>query len=149
MNKDNFSLDSVIFEFRIGLVSFVLLSFLFSNFIIFAEDSQVPESIPLDIQEPAEFTYMIHNMRDPFLPYVTPDGYIVSFEPQTEIADIHLEGIIFDAQGKSFAVINGNVFAEREFIGSFKLKEIKKDKIILQNGEKSHIIELTKEEESE
>ncbi|MBU2541042.1 MAG: hypothetical protein KJ593_03975 [Candidatus Omnitrophica bacterium] len=102
-----------------------------------------------DTAREVEFTYTIHNERDPFLPFVTPDGYIVNLQAQTEIADINLEGIIFDAQGRSLAVINGDVIAENEFVGEFQLKEIKKDKIILQNGQKTYIIELTKEGASE
>jgi len=46
-------------------------------------------------------------------------------------------------------VINGNVIGQGEFVGRFQIQDIKKDKIILQNGQKTHIIELTKEDTSE
>lgn len=95
------------------------------------------------------FLYKIKNARDPFTPLVTPEGKIINLEPQSEISDINLEGIIYDPEGNSFVVVSGDVFAEGEFIGKFKLEKIKKDKIILQNGENTHIIELIKEVESE
>ncbi len=95
----------------------------------------------------SEFVYSIKNNRDPFLPLVTPDGYITNLEPQSEISDINLEGIIFDPKGASFAVINGNVIAENALVGKFKIVGIKKDKIILQNDQKTYIIELIKDKE--
>lgn len=97
----------------------------------------------------AGFTYTVNNPREPFMPLVSPDGTLVNFEPQSDILDIQLEGIIFDPSGKSFAVINGNVLAENDSVGNFILKEIKKDRIILQNGENTHIIELIKEDAGE
>lgn len=110
---------------------FIVVSCIFSAIFAFAQESK--------------FIYSVKNNRDPFVSLVSPDGYITNLEPQSEISDINLEGIIFDPLGKSFAVINGNVVAEKEFVGKFKLVDIKKDKIILQNGQKTYIIELIKE----
>ncbi|MEW6009163.1 MAG: hypothetical protein AB1629_05985 [Candidatus Omnitrophota bacterium] len=111
----------------------LLVSCIFPIFFAFAQETN--------------FIYTIKNNRDPFMPLVSPDGYIINLEPQSEISDINLEGIIFDPKGTSFAVINGNVIAENETVGKFKIVGVKKDKIILQNGKKTYIIELIKDKE--
>lgn len=123
-----------------AMIILVILSILIPVSVVFGEEEPKKE---------AGFTYTINNTREPFMPLVSADGTIVNLEPQSDIADIHLEGIIFDPGGKSYAVINGNVIAENDLVGNFKLKEIKKDKIILQNGENTHIIELIKEDAGE
>lgn len=130
---------------RAIIIHFVLLLIIISGLGFAQEETKEPAKEPA--KEP--FSYTIHNARDPFVSLVSPEGVIVNLEPQTEISDIHLEGIIFDPAGKSYAVINGNVFAENDFVGKFQLQGIKKDKIILQNGQNTHIIELIKEEERE
>jgi hypothetical protein len=138
------------------LISVLIFSpvFFFIPYKISAQDNNFQNtesitSLPASETLKPVFIYTAHNNRDPFSALVTPDGLLINPQPEGEISDIHLEGIIFDPAGKSYAVINGNVIAENDSLGGFTLKEIKKDKIILQNGENSHIIELIKEEPSE
>ncbi len=123
-----------------ALIIFAIFSILIPLSVVFGEG---------EAKKDTGFIYKINNPREPFMPLVSADGTVVNLEPQSDISDIHLEGIIFDPGGKSYAVINGNVIAENDSVGNFKLKEIKKDKIILQNGENTHIIELIKEDAGE
>lgn len=95
----------------------------------------------------AEFIYDAREKRNPFLPLVSPDGRIL--EPQVSKkrdGEIYLEGIIYDAGGSSYAVINGEVVRAGESSGTYQLIRIEPQKIIILREGKEMEIELKREE---
>ncbi|MFH1202619.1 MAG: hypothetical protein V1674_07065 [Candidatus Omnitrophota bacterium] len=101
----------------------------------------------LEASKARRFAYDDKGLRDPFYPVVSPEGYLlVNLEPATEMSDIKLEGIIYDPQGVSFAIVNGTVVREFEMIGGFKLKTIEKNEITLEKNDQIYKIQLKKEE---
>ena len=120
-------------KFEFGALTSGFIVFLFLAVAVFAQEEASLEKAGASSTAPV--SYKVGNERDPFMSLVTPEGYLINLEPESEISDIYLEG--------------SNIIAEGEYIGKFKVEEIKKDKIILQNGQNTHIIELTKEVESE
>lgn len=96
-----------------------------------------------------KFIYDDHHRRDPFWRLVSPSGAIVSYDDDLLIADVILEGIIFDPAGKSLAIINGNIVAQNEKIGPYVISAIEPQKVILQKGQEDFVLELKKLEELE
>lgn len=92
------------------------------------------------------FAYDSKGKRDPFMPLVTSQGYIVNIEEELLVADMNLEGIIYDAGGRSMAVINGKVVKAGGNIGRYTIKEIEKDRVVLTRDEEESILELLKED---
>ncbi len=91
------------------------------------------------------FEYKSKNKRDPFLSLVTKDGRILpGARPVSETGNIVLEGIIWDTQGKSVAIINGKLLRERDRISGVQILKIKKSSVIMQREGKVLVIELKK-----
>ncbi len=89
-----------------------------------------------------QFIYDSKNKKDPFIPLVTSDGYILSFEPLHEAGDIRLEGIIYDNNSKSFAIINGQVMGIGDKIGSFEILNVYSNGVEFLQGSKKIRIEI-------
>ncbi len=98
------------------------------------------------ITEKSPYSYDDHGKRDPFWHLVNTYGMIVNYDSDLLIADLLLEGIIFDEGGKSMAIINGSIVKEGGKLGQFTISKIKKDLIILLNGGQQHELLLEKEE---
>ncbi len=67
--------------------------------------------------QPAFAEYLPKGKRDPFVPLITPDGQKVyppglDEEITAGMDSFALQGIVFDPNGDSFAVINGEVVHE-------------------------------------
>lgn len=92
-----------------------------------------------------EFVYNSHGKRDPFLPLVSKEGYLINREADVTASEMNLEGIIFDKSGKSLAIINGQVLKISDKIGNYTVSSIEKQKVTLQ-GDEEIILELKREE---
>jgi hypothetical protein len=91
-----------------------------------------------------ETLYNGQGKRDPFIPLITPSGYLVNLETDKN-ASLHLEGIMFDPKGDSIAIINGELVRAGESIGDAVCVSIEPTKItVLQNNQKIDI-ELRRE----
>ena len=91
------------------------------------------------------FTYQSKGNRDPFISLVTKDGRILpGARTVTEGGDVELEGIIWDPNGKSMAIINGKLVKEKQRIMNMQVLKIKKASVILQKGGKVMVINLKK-----
>ena len=91
------------------------------------------------------FVYNSKGKRDPFMPLVTSEGYIISVEEELFASDMNLEGIIFDVQGRSLAIINGKVVKVGDNIGSYTILEIGQTKVILAKEAEKYILELKRD----
>ncbi len=86
--------------------------------------------------------------RDPFIPLVTSDGRLLNLDAEKESkASLSIEGIIYDKNGVSYAVVNGNVVKIGDFVGDCQVLKIETNKVtFIKQGETQEII-LKKEEE--
>jgi hypothetical protein len=88
--------------------------------------------------------YASQGKRDPFVPLITPAGYLVNLEPEKN-ASLHLEGIMYDSKGDSIAILNGELVRAGESIGDAVLASIEATKVtVIQNNQKIEI-ELRRE----
>jgi len=92
------------------------------------------------------FVYDDKGRRDPLMKLVTAEGTIVSYDMDLLIADLTLEGIIFDPHGNSLAIINGKIVKVDDKIGLFVVLAIEQSRIILSKGQEKFVLELKKEE---
>ena len=83
-----------------------------------------------------EYGYADKTKRDPFIALVTRDGRILNLEPTTEEQKIILEGIYYDGQGESYAIINGEVVSAGEYILGYYVLNIKENKVTLYKDDK-------------
>ncbi len=92
-----------------------------------------------------KFIYKNKGLRDPFIALVTIDGRILPGAREvTESTNVELEGIIWDPNGKSLAIINGKLVKEKQRIMNLQVLKIKKDSVLLQKEGKVIVINLKK-----
>jgi hypothetical protein len=93
-----------------------------------------------------EFAYDTKGKRDPFIPLVTSDGRLLKLDKEEAKGDLLLEGIIYDKQGRSYAIVNSAVVGIGDFIGAYQVLKIEQNKVIfIKEGETTEVI-LKKEE---
>lgn len=90
----------------------------------------------------SDVQYHSEGRRDPFVPLVGPNGMI---SRQIKTSDIQIEGIIFDPQGGSVAVINGEVYRPGESVKEARIVQIFKDRIILVQEDEEKTVWLREE----
>jgi hypothetical protein len=78
-----------------------------------------------------ETVYDDSGKRDPFIPLVTADGHLVQLEDQTaKNTALAVEGIMYDLQGVSYALVNGEVVRIGDTIAGYQVLRIEKNKVI-------------------
>jgi len=101
-----------------------VLCFLFLCSILFAQVAQ------------GQFVYDAKGKRDPFIPLVTSDGRLLKLEQEEGVTGLLLEGIIYDKNGLSYAIVNGSVVKTGDFVGDYQvLKILEKKVIFIKEGE--------------
>jgi len=87
--------------------------------------------------------------RDPFIPLVTPEGRIIQPAVSYGDEDVRLEGLIYDENGSSLAIVNGAVARIGDTVRGYRVIKIEKDKVVLmKDGELKEIPLQKKKEES-
>ena len=87
-----------------------------------------------------EFRYDSHARRDPFVPVLK-----ASVSSHLENASLHLEGIVIDPNGGSFAVINGEVVRQGEQFQGHTLEAISHNKVLFKDESSSFELVLNQE----
>ncbi len=93
------------------------------------------------------FAYDAQDKRDPFLPLVSSDGRVL--EPQIVKGSEgrpRIEGIIYEAGGSSYVVVNGEVIKAGDTSGGYQVLEIQPEKVVFLKGSEKLEIELKKED---
>jgi hypothetical protein len=86
-----------------------------------------------------EFVYNAKGKRDPFISLVTPEGALL-LEKEENITGILLEGIIYDKDGLSYAIVNGEIVKAGDEIGNYQILKIEKNKVFfIQEGQISEV----------
>lgn len=81
--------------------------------------------------------------RDPFVPLVGADGKVQ--EVQLTAKDLNIEGVVFDPNGGSLVLIDGDFYKEGDSIGQASIISIMKDRVILSQSNQEKIIWLRDE----
>ena len=95
----------------------------------------------------AEYKYYSKGKRDPFIPLVSGKMKIASLglESVETIDDVKLEGIMFDPQGESIAVLNGEVVKEGERAVNIEIVEIRDMSVTLKIYNRLYTVNLIEE----
>ena len=90
-----------------------------------------------------KFKYDSKDNRDPFISLVTPEGRILpGARANSEPENIILEGVIWDPNGNSLAIINGKLIKEKERVYGMQLLKINKESVIMQKKGNVKVIYL-------
>ena len=93
------------------------------------------------------FVYNANGRRDPFMPLITENIKFGSGLVGVQTADdLNLEGIVWDPEGGSVAILNGMILKEYEQINNVKITKIEPTKITLTINNAEYTIKLIKEE---
>lgn len=84
----------------------------------------------INIFAQGEFVYDAKGKRDPFIPLVTSDGRMLKLEREAGESGLSLEGIIYDKNGVSYAIVNTEVLKIGDTIGDYQVLKIEKNKVI-------------------
>ena len=91
------------------------------------------------------FIYPKENDRDPFEPLINAEG-IINVRLVRQFGDLELNGIIYSEKEEDRrAIINNTLVRKEDYIGAYKVEEIKQASVIL--GRKGKTISLTIEKE--
>ncbi len=94
-----------------------------------------------------QFVYDAKGKRDPFIPLVTSDGRLLNLDTQQAKGALSLEGIIYDENGVSYAIVNGAVVKIGDAVDDNQVLKIEKNKVIFIKG--GNPFELRLKEEAE
>jgi len=97
-----------------------------------------------------EFIYNAKNKRNPFIPLITPDGRLLKLEQdENAMNSLSLEGIIYDKNGLSYAVVNGEVIKVGDGINNYQVLRIEKNRVIFIKDGQPLEVELKESNEDE
>ncbi|MBU1061701.1 MAG: general secretion pathway protein GspB, partial [Candidatus Omnitrophica bacterium] len=92
------------------------------------------------------FKYDSGRKRDPFVPLVSKDGiYVSDAYGIKSIKDIRLEGIVWEVEKPSIAIINGEIVGEGAEIGVIKVLKIERDSVVFDVDGQAVRVELITE----
>lgn len=92
------------------------------------------------------FVYNDQGKRDPLWPLVSPAGNVVNYDKEFQATDLKIEGIISGKGGQNLAIINGQIVKKGDLLGSLMVSDIRKDFVVLTQGEQRFELKLNKEE---
>lgn len=93
-----------------------------------------------------QFVYDAKGKRNPFIPLITSGGRLLKLEQENSPEGLLLEGIIYDKQARSYALVNGAVVGIGDAVGDYTVLKIEEDRVVfIKDGEPKEI-ELKKEE---
>ena len=96
-----------------------------------------------------DFVYDATGKRNPFIPLVSQEGRLLKLdkgEASLTSGSLSLEGIIYDKNGRSFAIVNATVVGIGDSVGDYQVLKIYSNKVIfIKDGEPLEV-ELIKRE---
>ncbi len=90
-----------------------------------------------------EIRYDSAGKADPFIPLVSEDGIVAA--PKFDPSDIHIEGIIFDPNGGSMVLINGEFYKEGDSVAGANLISIFRDRVIMSKADEEKTLWIREE----
>ena len=97
-----------------------------------------------------DFIYQSKGKRNPFIPLVGKDGRLMRLDKEQErgASDLLVDGIIYDKQGVSFALVNDRVVGVGDYAGDYRVLKIQDDKITFLKGDQLKEVPINKEGEN-
>ncbi len=95
--------------------------------------------------EKDKYLYKAQGKRDPFRPLITPAGYLINLEAESDAA-LRLEGIMFDPRGDSIAIINGELLRVGESLGESVVVAIEAEKVTVMRDNETLELVLGRED---
>lgn len=110
-----------------------------SSFIVFSASAQerAKSAVP---------TYEKGNKKNPFIPIITNDGQLLNIEDENKEVNFVLGGIIYDKDGNSMAIINGQILGKNDTILDAKIVEVRKDGVVYVKDGEIFVLNAKKEE---
>jgi len=101
-------------------------------------------------EEKGPYTYESKNRRDPFVPLIIDDiRTYTSLETIETVDDLMLEGILWDPDGGSIAILNGAILKRGDKVNNIKILEIAPTKVRLMIYNDEFELNLQEEEKEE
>lgn len=95
-----------------------------------------------------DYAYDAKGRRNPFIPLVGPDARLVQLDKEESThADLNVEGIIFDKQGRCFAIVNGSVVGIGDSVDTYQILKIDEKKVTFIKEDILRVVEIKKEGE--
>ncbi|MFA5356569.1 MAG: hypothetical protein WC301_04100 [Candidatus Omnitrophota bacterium] len=85
--------------------------------------------------------------RNPFIPLITPDGRLLKLDRLEGEDGLLLEGIIYDENGLSYAIVNGQVAKVNDKVGDYHILKIEEERVVFARD--GQITELRLKEEGD
>ena len=118
-----------------------MTAFLFLLFLPFG-------ATPLSASQDGGFVYDAKGRRDPFVPLVSGAAKVTAgLENIQIIDDVILEGIVWDPQGGSIAILNGVIMKESDRVGIVTIKRIDQKSVTLLLNDEEHSVTLREKED--
>ena len=97
-----------------------------------------------------DFVYQSKGKRNPFIPLVDKEGRLMRLDKEQEkgTSDLMVDGIIYDKQGVSFALVNGRVVGVGDYAGEYRVLKIQDNKITFLKGDQLKEVPINKEGEN-
>ncbi|MCX5700835.1 MAG: hypothetical protein NTZ63_04780 [Candidatus Omnitrophica bacterium] len=94
-----------------------------------------------------DFIYNAQGRRNPFIPLVTSDGRLVKLDREEDkgSTDLLVDGIIYDKQGLSYAIVNAEVLGVGDFAGAYRILKIESDKVVFLKEDQIREVSITEE----
>lgn len=93
-----------------------------------------------------ESKYDALGKRDPFIPLVTPDGRLLKLEEREGGNILSLEGVIYDKNGLSYAIVNNGIVKIGDKVGDYQVLKIEKNRVIFVKDGEPTVVEFQEEE---
>ena len=94
-----------------------------------------------------EFKYDSKGKRNPFIPLVTSEGRLLKLDKEETASDLSIQGIIYDKQGRSYAIVNNSVVGVGDIIGDYQVLKVEENKVVFIKEGQLTEIEIHKEGE--
>ena len=91
-----------------------------------------------------EIRYDSGGRRDPFVPLSGENNTLVT--PTS--SGVRLEGVIYDPEGRSMAILNGKSYQKGEAVGDATVVKILKDRVVISVGNEEKTLRLREEEKA-
>ncbi|MBN1872218.1 MAG: hypothetical protein JW800_06575 [Candidatus Omnitrophica bacterium] len=94
----------------------------------------------------SEYEYKAYANRDPFIPLITGEVRLsLGLEYVESIEDIRLEGIIYDPNAESLAILNGEMMKEGDALFNVGLVKIFADGVKIKIYDETYMVSLSEE----
>lgn len=90
-----------------------------------------------------EIRYDSGGKRDPFIPLVTAEGIVDAKKFNTN--DLQIEGIIFDPNGGSMVLVNGEFYKQGDHVNGANVISIFRDRVVLSQADEEKTLWIREE----